>query len=969
MATDPIRVLLIEDDPDDVLLLKESLAETSAVRIKLTHADRLSNGLKYIAEQTFDAILLDLNLPDSRGLDTLMGLLHQAAAIPIVVLSGLADDLTTLEAVRRGAQDYLVKGEISGPMLIRVLRYAIERKRAQQAVSESNERFNRLVSQLNDVIWSASPDSSHILNVNDAFERVYGISADEFRSNPRLWIEMVHPEDRKIAEASAEELFKKGQAAAEYRIQRPDGTIRWLLDRKSLLYDEKGNPIQMGGIANDITERKQAEAAIQRRDKILEALAYSGEQLLSSTVLPEHLPNTLSHLGQAIEVSRVYIFENSESPDGELLASQRYEWVDAGITPQIDNPDLQNFHLVSNGLSRWVETMKQGGTIYGNIREFPESERDVLNAQNIQSTLIVPIFVEQKWWGFIGFDDCLAEQEWFATEVDALKTAAGTLGAAIHRKRDEEALQQRAHELQILYESSLEINAQISLDALLSSIVERASSLLNASGGGLYLMESDEQALKLVVGHNLPKEYIGVKLRLGEGLSGQVAQSGEPMSVEDYQTWPGRAKVYNDAPFRRVLGIPLKVKDKVIGVINVSDFTRTGSFSEDEVRLVSLFADQAALAIDNARLFEHAERRLRRTEALREVDLAIAGSMHIQNVLQIVIKHTLNELEVDAAVVLLYDPREQQLKYEFGRGFQTEALQFTRLRLGEGYAGRAALSRQTIHVPDLQTRTTDFLRSPTFHQEGFVGYFGVPLIAKGEIVGVLEIFHREPLNPNKEWLDFMETLAGQVAIAIDNATLYKDLQRSNVDLTMAYEATIVGWSQALDLRDKETEGHTQRVTELTVKLAREMGIPEADITHIRRGALLHDIGKMGVPDSILLKPGALTDEEWVSMRRHSQFAFDMLSPIAYLQKALDIPYCHHEKWDGSGYPRGLKGEEIPLAARIFAIVDVWDALTSDRPYREAWSKEKTLEYIRELSGKHFDPQVVELFLNMVSDKE
>jgi putative two-component system response regulator len=188
------------------------------------------------------------------------------------------------------------------------------------------------------------------------------------------------------------------------------------------------------------------------------------------------------------------------------------------------------------------------------------------------------------------------------------------------------------------------------------------------------------------------------------------------------------------------------------------------------------------------------------------------------------------------------------------------------------------------------------------------------------------------------------------------------LQDANTQLLAAYEATIEGWTLALDLRDKETEGHSRRVAEQTVILARAYGMSEDEIVHVRRGALLHDMGKIGVPDSILHKPGALTDEEWVLMRMHPQFAYKMFNAVEYLYPALDIPYCHHEKWDGSGYPRGLKNEEIPIAARLFAVVDVWDALTSDRPYRSAWTNDAALNYIREQSGQHFDPQAVDLFL-------
>jgi HD-GYP domain-containing protein (c-di-GMP phosphodiesterase class II) len=189
-------------------------------------------------------------------------------------------------------------------------------------------------------------------------------------------------------------------------------------------------------------------------------------------------------------------------------------------------------------------------------------------------------------------------------------------------------------------------------------------------------------------------------------------------------------------------------------------------------------------------------------------------------------------------------------------------------------------------------------------------------------------------------------------------------RRSSTQLALAYDATIEGWSRAMDLRDKETEGHTRRVTELTVLLARAHGSSEEEIVHLRRGALLHDIGKMGVPDAILLKPGPLTDAEWAIMRRHPVLAYEMLLPIVYLRPALDIPYNHHEKWDGTGYPRGLKGEAIPLAARIFAVADVWDALRSDRPYRSAWPETRVREHIRALSGTHFDPRVVNAFLRI-----
>ncbi len=233
---------------------------------------------------------------------------------------------------------------------------------------------------------------------------------------------------------------------------------------------------------------------------------------------------------------------------------------------------------------------------------------------------------------------------------------------------------------------------------------------------------------------------------------------------------------------------------------------------------------------------------------------------------------------------------------------------------------------------------------------------------------MIEVFNRSPLTFARDWLDYLEALADQASISIDNARMFENLERTNLEMRLAYEATIEGWSKAVDLRDSETEGHSQRVADMTVDLARRLGVSNDHIMDIRRGALLHDIGKIGVPDAILTKPGNLTPEEREIMNKHTQYAYDMLSPIIFLGPAISIPYCHHESWDGAGYPRGLKGEQIPIEARIFAVVDVYDALSSDRHYRKAWPQDKVILYMLGKAGVQFDPLVVKMFIEMLTDK-
>jgi len=359
---------------------------------------------------------------------------------------------------------------------------------------------------------------------------------------------------------------------------------------------------------------------------------------------------------------------------------------------------------------------------------------------------------------------------------------------------------------------------------------------------------------------------------------------------------------------------------------------------------------------------EQIKHKIDRLAGLRYIDMAITASLDLRVTLNVILEQVSATLHVDAADILLLNPNTLRLEHAASRGFRTKVLQHSHLRLGEGHAGRAALEARTVSIENLQKDAGDLLRAPLLSEEDFITFCCAPLISRGNIKGVIEIFHRTKLDINQELLDFVEALASQAAIAVDNASMFNDLHRANTELSLAYETTLEGWSRALDLRDKETEGHSRRVTETTVRLARDMGMSEEELKNVRRGALLHDIGKMGVPDHILLKPGPLTEEEWKVMRMHPVYARDLLLPITYLKSALDIPYCHHEKWDGTGYPRGLKGEEIPLPARIFALVDVCDALQSDRPYRSGWPKEQVIEHIKSLSGNHFDPEVVKAFL-------
>lgn len=558
-------------------------------------------------------------------------------------------------------------------------------------------------------------------------------------------------------------------------------------------------------------------------------------------------------------------------------------------------------------------------------------------------------------------------------ERELIDAIASRLGRFIERKQTEEQIREYIKQLEALLQIESAISSTLDLEEVLNLITAELGKIIRCDSISLQILLNESLEIIACSGFAHPDGVVGRVFPLDPNFPNQkVVTTKEALAIEDVtQEYPhtkNQSNKFSSGNIRSWLGVPLISKGSVKGAITF-DRSEVIPFSEDEIQLATTIAGQAILAIENARLFESSERRLKQLSSLRSIDQAISGSLDIKVTLNIILEQVLVQLEVDAAAVLSYLEDLQTLRFTNGRGFQSSALQHTDLRLGEGFAGQVALKREHVFIPDMNQDEGKIQESAQFMNEGFVSYYGVPLITKGKLVGVLEIFHRSTLDPEDEWVNYLQSLASQVAIAIDNITMFNDLQRSNVDLTLAYDATIEGWAHALELRDMESEGHSRRVVNMTVDIARRMGISGEKLVPIRRGALLHDIGKMGVPDAILQKPGKLTEEEWQIMHQHPVYTLDWLYPIEYLRTALEIPYSHHERWDGTGYPRGIKGELIPLAARIFAIVDVWDALISDRPYRKAWSKEKALAHIKEQSGKHFDPQVADVFSKMIEEKD
>ena len=795
--------------------------------------------------------------------------------------------------------------------------WTIARPLRKLAASEKG-RAETILGQINDGVIAIAEDGS-IVSCNRGAEQIFGYSAAEIRgASVEVLTDGAPGEGRQPLSAllAREAGAEQRQVWHELAGRRKDGSSFAL--EASLSRVEYGQQTLRLAILRDITEHKEADA------RLGEQKAFT-EKLLQNSAVPTFVVDARHRVlswNQACEVM-------TGLKAADLLGTDRH-W-QAFYDHQ--RPCLAD--LVIDG--------KQGdvATLFSDSRKSP----------------MIPEGLQAEGW----YPRMNGRDRYLLFHAAPVRDSRGEVIAAIETMEDITERQQRQQELEAISQLVVMLRGARTKTEIHTIILDQVVELTGAAGASIVLHDllTDEMVVEL--GRGGWASATGERLPPGVGMARVVMAQGAPYICQDLAAEPRFAHPELLAGLDAVVSLPLIAHDQSVGVLSIG---KRGTVSPRELRLLGAVGDIAANAIHRAALFAQTNTRLERLAALHNIDLAIIASMDLSLTLGVLLEQMVSLLHIDAAAVLLYQPTSNCLEFAAGRGFRSPLIKKSRLKLGEGLAGQAAYERKILFTANLDASGEAFVRRDLVRDEGFLAYCGIPLTAHGELLGVLDIFYRTPLRADAEWLEFLEGLGLQAAIAIEKSLMFSALQRSNADLVLAYDSTIEGWSRALDLRDRETEGHSLRVTEVTLRLARAMGMNEETLVHVRRGALLHDIGKMGIPDAILLKPGPLDDAEWTIMRQHPVLAFQLLAPIAFLRPALDIPYCHHEKWDGSGYPRRLKGEEIPLMARIFAVIDVWDALSSDRPYRPAWDKERVIANLREGAGTHFDPQVIAIFLGM-----
>ena len=1126
-----IQLLLIEDSQTDALLLEDALRQDVLNLFVFTMADRLELGEEALRKQEFDLVLLDLGLPDSQGFESFEKLHQVNPDTPVIVLSGLADEKLALEAVQAGAQDYLVKGPTSWEIAPRAIRYAIERRRAQAALRESEEQYrllfenapvgilsvtvdgkitdvnttalqilgspsveatkkinllefsslievgissdfqaciesNQTISaecsystkwnksifvkyhltpvlnaagkivlvqliiediserkqaeerlnqsenryQLatkatNDVIWEWNANSHQLIwteNVQDAF----GYLPDEIGPNEKWWDEHIHPDDRERVLSELDILLGGDGSiwSEEYRFLLRDGSYAYISDHGYVERDTDGEPVRMIGAMSNVTERKRTEIALRESEERFATVfhaspmsiavtrlsdnclidvneawqrltGFTREEAIGHTTFELNVWADLAQREQLIKLLRneeaVHDFEfQIRKKSGEIsdllfsgveieVANEKYL-----LSMALDITDRKHAEVALQESEQRFRSLYNNATI-GLYRTTPDGHILMANPAAVR-LLGFESFNElaQRNLEEDGFEPDYLRQE-FREKLEREGKVVGL--ESVWTRKDgkpifvrESATVIRDNQGKILYYDGTfeDITARKQAEAALRESEEKYRLLVESATIGIVIAQ--DQRLKYIN----PKAMELVGYSKEELLSLDFVERIHPDDRDETIGYYLKFLQGEETPTNHVF----RILDKVGGT----------KWIDSNAVLINWEGRPASLnflmEITKRKLAEEALRQhLAELETLYESGLILSQITYPQRIAQKLIDLMVEKMGWLHLTIRRYHPEDGSLELlafshpdiSSAKVRKTIEKRFQSMitKIDEGLSGWVVQHGKVVRSGNLSQNPHYLAVVPGLHSGLYV-----PMKIGNQIMGVISIESEllEAFSEADERL--VTTLATQAAVTFDNIQLFEDLQTSNDRLFQAYDKTIEGWSNALDLRDKETEGHTQRVTTLTDELAHEIGIPKTEIVHIRRGALLHDIGKMGVPDRILLKPDKLTDEEWVIMRQHPVYAYNLLSPIEFLNPALNIPRYHHEKWDGSGYPDGLKGKQIPLDARIFAVADVFDALTSDRPYRPGWARDKAISYIQEQSGSHFDPKVVKAFMKLVNGK-
>jgi PAS domain S-box-containing protein len=669
------------------------------------------------------------------------------------------------------------------------LRDVTQRKQRAEALRHSQQRYVNLLDAIEGIIWEATaPDLTYTL-VSKQAEQILGYPVERWRDEPGFWSHHIYEADRGWVESFVAQAIAEGRDhELEYRMVAADGRVLWLRDMVTVVLEE-GKVVKLRGIMMDVTERRQTEDGLYRRDAILEALAYTSQQLLSTLPLAEVLPDVLAHLGQAVTASRAYIFENHSQADGTLLTSQRFEWTAVGQVSQADNPALQNFAYEAAGFGRWLNLMTKGEPIYGLVEALPPAEQAFLAAQDILSLAIVPIFSGSQWWGLLGFDDCVQPRHWSPVEIEALQSTAGVLGAVIENRRLYESEHAARERSEVLREVAHIVSASLERADVLRRSFSQLRRVLTFDTASVYV-QGEGLGPELVAGTGYADEELttraSVELLRHSPILAKMSQDMRPVLTGDVNHLPGWIWVPGATHVRSFLAVPLIVRDKWIGSL-MMDSVQPDFFSQADVQLCQDVAQTIAVAIDNARLFEAERRQLRLAQTLQAVGALLTAGLSLDEVFAQIFDLLSQVVHYDTVSVQLPDG-EGSLYLVAGLGYEDidEARRRTRA-IGHSILSRDWVGQRVFVVPGTQ-QDDSWLIAPGV--EYIQAWVGAALFVKGKFIGILNVNSRRPNAYDDSTGQTVGAFANQAAVAIENTRLFEESQRQTRELAGLYNTAI-----------------------------------------------------------------------------------------------------------------------------------------------------------------------------------
>ncbi|MGA9533597.1 MAG: PAS domain S-box protein [Anaerolineales bacterium] len=788
-----------------------------------------------------------------------------------------------------------------------------EEVRSNLAVASNERRFRSLVQNASDIITILDANRK-VTYESPSLERVMGFVPEDVVGLDI--IDPVYPADRSLVINAFDALIDDpaSQLQTDIRLFGADGELHTLEVVGTNLLDD---PAIKGIVLNsrDITERVAAKQALQDSEERYRSLFNS----IRDAILVVDTDRRIIHCNPAFTKMFGYELEEiwGKQTDYVYKNPAEFKWL---------GEELQRMRARDpDGVPRvTVEYRGKSGDV------FP-GETGLYNLKNTQGEKI----------GAIGLIRDVTERVRHEREQDAISQVAQALRSASVR------------------------------DEMPPIILRELLDLMDAGGAEMVLTNRAQDSLWVELGIGSWSHLTGMELE-GNNIAWEVLQSDAAFLQDDLHQVEHFTSASDLGEDQAAIAVSMKAGEVPVGVIWVA---RPEPFAEADIQVLKAIADMAGNALQRAGLHEETRRRADQLATVTKLGMSLGETLELRVIFDRLADATVHLLPGASTVLISrYNPEQKLITCAYGLhdGEPINTAELPPIPLepaGQGMQSEVIRSHQAMIINDFQSRLDQVESSTEFGSAGprVQSAVLVPMLARGEVIGVVQGQSYTPDHFDENDAELVSIVANTAAVAIANADLFTRLEGTNVELALAYDTTLEGWARALELRDKETEGHSRRVTDLTVRLAVKLGLPEDQLVNIRRGSLLHDIGKMGIPDSILLKPGKLDEGEWDVMRTHPVLARGMLDNVGFLRPALTIPYSHHERWDGSGYPEGLTGADIPIEGRVFAVIDVYDALGSDRPYRDAWPEEKVRSYLAEEAGVLFDPDVVDAFLEMMGE--